>query len=96
MKKPEIMVVCAFGLGTSMILKLTLDKVLKAEGLAAKTFCADESTAKGQTYDMVFTSKEMAKLFEGIDKPVVVINNFLSLNEVREKGLTLVRNLFEA
>jgi len=96
MKKPEIMIVCAFGLGTSMILRLTLDKVLKAEGLDAKTFCADESTAKGQKYDMVFTSKEMAKLFKGGGKPVVVINNFLSVDEVREKGLVFIRNLFEA
>jgi PTS system ascorbate-specific IIB component len=95
MKKPEIMVVCAFGLGTSMILKLTLDKVLKAEGLSAKTFCADESTAKGQNYDMVFTSKEMAKHFKGVEKPIVVIHNFLSMDEVREKGLALVQKLFE-
>ncbi len=67
MKKPDIMVVCAFGLGSSMILKLTVDKVLKAEGLEASLFCADESTAKGHKYDLVFTSKEMAKLFENVE-----------------------------
>ena len=95
MKKPEIMVVCGFGLGSSMVLKLTLDKVLKDEGLEAKTFCADESTAKGHRYDAVFTSKDMSKLFVGVEKPVVVIENFLSQDEVREKGLDIVRSLFE-
>jgi PTS system ascorbate-specific IIB component len=95
MKKPKIMVVCGFGLGSSMVLKLTLDGVLKTEGIKAETFCADESTAKGQSFDIVFTSKEMEKLFKDIDKPVVVINNFLSKDEVKEKGLELINNLLE-
>jgi PTS system ascorbate-specific IIB component len=94
MKKPLIMVVCGFGLGSSMVLKLTLDGVLKEEGLLADTFCSDETQAKGEKYDMVFTSKEMSKLFKDIEKPVVVITNFLSKAEVREKGLELVRSLY--
>ena len=92
MKKPEIMLVCGFGLGTSMILKMTLDKLLNSEGIDAKTFCADENTAKGYQYDIIFTSKEMSKLFKGTDKPVIVINNFLSQDEVREKGLHLIKD----
>lgn len=95
MKKPKIMVVCGFGLGSSMVLKLTLDGVLKTEGISAQTFCADESTAKGQNFDIVFTSKEMEKLFKDINKPVVVINNFLSKDEVKEKGLGLINSLLE-
>lgn len=93
MKKPRIMVVCGFGLGSSMVLKLTLDGVLKTEGIEADTFCSDETQAKGEKYDMVFTSKEMSKLFTNIEKPVVVINNFLSKDEVREKGLDFVKQL---
>lgn len=87
------MVVCGFGLGSSMVLKLTLDGVLKSEGIDADTFCSDELQAKGEKFDMVFTSKEMAKLFLNIDKPVVVITNFLSKDEIKEKGLDLVRGL---
>lgn len=94
MRKPKIMLVCGFGLGTSLVLKLTLDKVLKSEGLEAQTFCSDENTAKGQNYDLVFTSKEMSKLFTGSTKPVIVIDNFLSQDEVREKGLEAIRNFF--
>ena len=95
MKKPRIMVVCGFGLGSSMVLKITLDGVLKEEDLQAETFCADEATAKGEDFDMVFTSNEMVRLFEGVEKPVVVITNFLSKDEVREKGLELVKGLYE-
>ena len=94
MEKPRIMVVCGFGLGSSMVLKLTLDGVLKEEELQADTFCSDELSAKGEKFDMVFTSKEMSKLFKDSDKPVVVITNFLSKDEVREKGLAVLQGLY--
>jgi ascorbate PTS system EIIB component len=72
---------------------LTLEGVLKSEGIEAETFCSDELQAKGEKFDMVFTSQEMAKLFTNTDKPVVVITNFLSKDEMKEKGLDLVREL---
>lgn len=95
MNKPKIMCVCGFGLGSSMVLKLTLDGVLKEEGISASTFCADEATARGEDFDIVFTSKEMSRLFTNTEKPVIVIENFLSKDEVRQKGLALVQGLIE-
>ena len=95
MKKPKIMVVCGFGLGSSMVLKMTLDDVLKEEGIEAETFCADAMTATGENYDMVFTSNELKHLFEGSPKPQVVINNFLSKDEVRGSGLEVIKQLLE-
>lgn len=95
MAKPRIMVVCGFGLGSSIVLRMTLDKVLKEEGLKAETFCADEATAKGQDYDLVLTSKEMIKLFKDSDKPAIVIENFLSKEEVREKALSSIKDLLD-
>lgn len=93
MKKPRIMVVCGFGLGSSMILKLKLDSVLKAHGVKADTFCADTTTAVYERYDMVFTSKELVNTFKNSPKPVVVISNFLSEQEIEEKGLPVIREL---
>ena len=93
MKKLRIMVVCGFGLGSSMVLKLTLDGVLKEAGLAAETFCADEATARGDRYDVVFTSKPLAHLFQQSPQPVIVIDNFLSKDEVRLKGLETIQGL---
>lgn len=91
MKKLRIMTVCGFGLGSSMILKLTLDGILKDNNIQAETFCADSTTAVGESYDVVFTSKEMAKLFNAVSKPVVVIDNFLSKEEIRTKGLEILK-----
>ena len=94
MKRMKIMVVCGFGLGTSMVLKMTLDDVLKEENIKdedVETFCVDSYTAAGQDYDIVFTSKELEYLFENITQPKVVIQNFLSKDEIREKGLALIK-----
>jgi len=85
--------VCGFGLGTSLVLKMTVDKVLKNNSITAETFCADEATAKGQFFDIVFTSKEMSHLFNTSEKPVIVIQNFLSQDEVEKKGLEIIKKI---
>jgi PTS system ascorbate-specific IIB component len=90
MKRMKVMIVCGFGLGSSMVLKMTLDDVLKEEGLDVETFCMDSYTARGQDYDLVFTSNELLYLFDNTKQPKVVIQNFLSKDEIREKGLGLI------
>lgn len=89
----RIMVVCGFGLGSSMVLKLKLDSVLKAHGIKAKTFCSDITSAAGEQYDMVFTSKELLYVFSKETKPVVVVTNFLSEQEISEKGVPVIRKM---
>jgi PTS system ascorbate-specific IIB component len=90
----KIMIVCGFGLGSSLVLKMTLDDVLKQEGITGvETFCADSYTAQGQEFDMVFLSPEWEYLFENSKKPKVVVTNFVSHDEVREKGLDTVKEL---
>jgi len=90
MKRMKIMIVCGFGLGSSMVCKMTLDDVLKEEGLDVETFCMDSYTATGQDFDLVFTSNELLYLFENTKQPKVVIQNFLSKEEIREKSLDLI------
>jgi PTS system ascorbate-specific IIB component len=95
MKRPKVMIVCGFGLGSSMVLKMTLDEVLSEEKIYAETFCSDINVATGENYDIVFTSQELDYLFERKPQPRVVIKNFLSKDEIRQKGLELVRKLAE-
>jgi len=91
MSELKIMTVCGFGLGSSMILKITLDRVLEENNIQAVTFCADEITAIGEDFDIVFTSKEMMHLFNDETRPVIVIENFLSKDEIRQKGLEIIK-----
>jgi ascorbate PTS system EIIB component len=89
----RIMTVCGFGLGTSLILKMTVDEVLQAHNIQAETFCSDADTAVGQSYDLVITSGDLEKLFTHVPEPVVVIDNFLSTDEVAEKVIPVINTI---
>lgn len=93
MKKLRIMTVCGFGLGSSLVLKMTVDDVLQKHNIRAETFCSDADTATGQRFDLVITSNEMEKLFADTEEPVVVIDNFLSPDEVEEKAIPVIREM---
>ena len=93
MQIPRIMVVCGFGLGSSLILRMTLDEVLQEHQIKAETFCADAETAIGQDYDLVLTSVDLAKLFSTVSQPVIVIADFLSPDEVAQKVLPVLSSL---
>ena len=95
MKSIKIMTLCSFGLGTSLVLKMTLDEVLDANHITAETFCSDADTALGQLYDLVVTSRELAGLFDAVSQPVVVIDNFLSVEEVQEKVMSVILDLIK-
>ena len=93
MKRLRIMVVCGYGLGTSMVLKMTLDDVLNKYQINAETFCSDADTAIGQKFDLVLTSNEISKIFKDQYKPVIIINNFLSSGEVQDKAVPVIQKL---
>jgi PTS system ascorbate-specific IIB component len=93
MKRLRIMMVCGFGLGSSLVLRMTVDEVLQKHNIKAETFSSDADTAVGQRYDLVITSGEMEKLFADIEEPVIVIDNFLSPDEVEEKALPVIQKM---
>lgn len=86
MSKLKIMTVCGFGLGSSMVLKMNLDSVLKDLGIEAEVFTGDVSSAIGTSCDYIFTSNELAGNLKTSSKaPVVVINSFVNKEEIKEK-----------
>ncbi len=95
MKRLRIMTVCGFGLGTSLVLKMTVDEVLSKHNIKAETFCSDAETAVGQRYDLVITSRDMEKLFANVPEPVVVVDNFLSTEAVQEKAIPVIEKMME-
>lgn len=94
MRKLKIMAVCGFGLGTSMILKMNIDEVLKKQGLEADVFTSDIGSAPTEYCDIIFTSNELYGQLEGkVNVPVIKITNFMSRDEIQEKGLKIIKEL---
>jgi PTS system ascorbate-specific IIB component len=80
----KILAVCGFGVGSSMVLKMTLDKVVKELNLDADVSNTDIATAKATKADVYFTSAELAPdLKESTDNPVIPIKKFMDKEEVK-------------
>lgn len=84
----KILAVCGFGVGSSMVLKMTLDKACKAMGIDAEVENLDITSARGEKCDAIFTSFELAETLEDSTKAQVIpIKKYMNLEEVKN-GLT--------
>jgi len=82
----SIQAICGFGVGSSTLLKIKIQCVLKEMGIEADVFTGDISSASGTDCDVIFTSNELAEnLYGKVKVPVIVINNFINQNEIKEK-----------
>lgn len=84
----RIQTVCGFGCGSSLLLKMNLQDILKERGLTADIFCGDVGTAAASPCDVIFTSAELAdRIKERAAVPVIVVNSFLDKDELTKKVL---------
>ena len=80
----KILAVCGFGCGSSMILKMTIDKAISELGVSCDTDIADVSTAKSTPCDAIFTSAELKDtLSSGSAIPVYAVKKYLDIKEVK-------------
>ncbi|GMQ63634.1 PTS sugar transporter subunit IIB [Vallitalea maricola] len=94
MAKIKVLAVCGFGVGTSLILKMNIEKVLKQNGIDAEVTNADITTATGINADVIFTSKELYSQLQGKSKvPLIQIDNFMNNKEIEEKGMPVIKGL---
>ena len=83
----KIIAVCGMGIGTSVLLKMNTEKVLRKLGIDADVEAADIGVAKGMARDaeIVLTSEELAEEIGDVDAQVIVIDNFFDLDEITDK-----------
>lgn len=93
-KRMKILAVCGMGIGTSMLLKMQVDKVIKTLGLTADVELADISTARGlaMSADLIITSNELADRIGDVKAPIVSVSNFMDLEGIT-KGVRTALNL---
>ena len=90
----KILAVCGCGVGTSLILRMNLEQVLKNNDITAEVEHNDGTSAVGIITDIVVTSREIAGQIESnFDVPVIVIDNFMDLNEIEEKCVGVIKSM---
>ena len=86
MALPKIQCVCGFGCGSSLMLKMAIDDVLKKNGLEADTLVGDVGTCLSNPCDVIFISRDLAeRIADRADMPIVIIENFMDNGEIEEK-----------
>jgi ascorbate PTS system EIIB component len=78
----KVLCVCGMGFGSSLLLKMTADKVLKNKGVKADVEAVDFSTAQSVQADMILTNNEFASQLQGGKAFVKAIVNMASEQEV--------------
>lgn len=80
----KILCVCGLGQGTSLILRMNVESVLKEQGVQADVEHTDVSSASGMQADYIVTNSELAQSLQGHDAKIVIVNNYFDLNEIKE------------
>lgn len=91
----RIATLCGMGFGTSMMLKLFIDDILKAEGLKAEVIPWDLGSFKGQQADIVVAAMDMEMHLRNAPGRVILIRNLVDKAELRAKVVGAVRELQE-
>jgi len=82
----KILAVCGFGVGSSMVLKMSIDKVIKELGIKATVENTDLSSAKATPADVYFTSNELLpELKAAVKAPVYPVKKYMDTAEVKKQ-----------
>lgn len=81
----QVLAVCGFGVGSSMALKMQVEKALKELGIDAEVDNTDIATATSMNPDLIYTSAEFADQLKGnVQCPIISIKQFMNYEEVLE------------
>ena len=80
----KVLTVCGLGQGSSLILRMNVESVLKEMGVEADVDYSDVSTAVFEEPDLIITNKELAENLNDSSIPVVIVKNYFDKNEIRE------------
>lgn len=80
----KILAVCGLGQGTSLILRMNVETVLRDMGVDADVEHIDVSAARSMNVDIIVTSQELAEIL-GTDTSakVVIVNNYFDNAEIK-------------
>ena len=89
----RIATLCGMGFGTSMMLKLFIDDILKAEAIKAEVVPWDLGSFKGQKADIIVAPNDMSSHLKNAQCKVVLIKNLVDKHEIKAKILDAIKNL---
>lgn len=87
----KILTVCGLGQGTSLILRMNVETVLREMGIEADVEHIDVSAARSMNADIVITSQELAEtLGDAHEGKIIIVNNYFDTDEIKKALISLV------
>ena len=94
MNKPvSILTVCPHGLGSGLVLRMMVDKIVAEESIDAQVEVVGATEVHGRTADIIVTTAELASMFAESTAIVISAPNFIDEAPVRSKLLDAVSTL---
>jgi PTS system ascorbate-specific IIB component len=83
----KIIAVCGMGIGTSVLLKLNAEKVLKMLDLEATVEAADVATVRKVSFDaqIILTTPDLVDQLQGLPAEIISIQHVFDLEELSQK-----------
>ena len=82
----KIIAVCGMGIGTSVLLKMNAEKVLRQLGVEATVEAADVETARAsRDAQILLTTPDLVERLQGLPSEVIAIEHFFDLEEITQK-----------
>jgi PTS system ascorbate-specific IIB component len=94
-RRLRIVTVCGCGLGSSLMAKVMIEKILADYGMHASIEAADGGTVKGFASDIVVATKAFERACQGLKVPVVIVTSFVNKEELRQKLGAVLQQLAE-
>lgn len=87
----KVITVCGLGVGSSLILKMTVDQAATQLGVNCNIEHWDMGTVKGRECDLIVTTNGFRKNFADQEN-VVFVENIVDVKEVKEALETYFKN----
>lgn len=82
----KIIAVCGMGIGTSVLLKMNAEKVLRQLEFEATVEATDVKTAQvSRDAQIILTTPDLVGQLAGLPSEVIAIEHFFDLEEISEK-----------
>lgn len=89
----KILTVCGMGFGTSLMLKMFVQDLLKEMNIRAEVDVSDLGSVKGSRADLIVAPADMQGHLAGLSIPVIFINNLIDKGEIRSKVVPVLKQL---
>jgi PTS system ascorbate-specific IIB component len=94
MKEIYIVTVCGHGLGTALVMKMTLFDVLQENGIPSRIEVADFGTGFMLPADFFVVTPEMEDKAKATGKPYALVINVANKDDYRENVVPKLKEIF--